>query len=212
MTQSRRQTSPLWLLCSAAFLLVLSSSTTRTEKSSSCSLLPLAQAFVPVTTLLPGRRFQQKLYGTKDTQPKQEAQFEYQELVAQLDEMLSRNIPMTRLTPQKQQELQQYTRAVATKRISSSVPSSDNLQSTSWKLVFSTQSLLATELPADATVGLEFLDASTLNYNLDFGKKTFGLNKLTAKSQYTIDVSACMVSIERFFFFQMSDSQSCHRH
>jgi hypothetical protein len=193
------QRQSLFLAASMMMFLILSTTTTTTTTTNVPVLVvPAAQAFAPI---LPSKiPATSTLSATKKSSspPQQQqaaAQFEYQELVAQLDELQSQKIAFSKLTPTKQQELAQYTRTVATQR-NSPIPLTEMAQAlpgTTWKLLLSTQPLLANDLPADASVVLDILDSQTLSYNLKFSKKTFGLQKISAQSQYTVDVSTILV-------------------
>lgn len=124
------------------------------------------------------------------------ADFEFQEMRAQLNAMQRDKIPSRDLPLDKRQELEQYVAAVVQQR-PSPVALKDVgkvLPDTSWTLGFSTEAATLGDLPRDATVKLDFVDDSHVNYILEFGKKTLGLNRLTAKSTYTVDVSDLSVS------------------
>jgi hypothetical protein len=54
-------------------------------------------------------------------------------------------------------------------------------------MVFSTENAALSDLPADASVTLEFLEGNNVDYSLKFGEKTMGLNSITAKSKWTVD-------------------------
>lgn len=120
------------------------------------------------------------------------ADFEFQEMRAQLDAMKRNKIPSRDLPIDKRQELEQYVQAIVENR-PSPVPLKDVgqvLPGTKWTLGFSTEAATLGDLPRDAEVNLEFLNDSRMNYVLEFSKKTLGLNRLTARSSYTVDVSA----------------------
>lgn len=124
------------------------------------------------------------------------ADFEYQEMRVQLNAMKRDQVPSRDLPLEKRQELESYVSQVATQR-PSSVALQDIghvLSGTKWRLGFSTEAATLGDLPRDADVYLDFLDESKVDYILQFSKKTFGLNRLVAKSSYTVDVSAVPVS------------------
>jgi hypothetical protein len=121
-----------------------------------------------------------------------QADFEYQELKIQLNAMKMQSVVSAQLRPEKKIELEGYVKRVLNRR-PSPIPMYEvgkYLPGTTWKLTFSTQSLVS-DLPKDANISLDFLNDSMLNYNLEF-TKTFGLNKLTARSSYSVDVSKTM--------------------
>ena len=123
--------------------------------------------------------------------PSEIAEFEVQELKIQLNAMVEQDVVCTNLQPEKYKELEQYVERIVQRRPSmiplAQLNRSQVLPGTSWKLIFSTQSLLLSSLPVDTVIGIDFVTENVLNYSLNFGKKVFGLNKLTAKSSYTID-------------------------
>ena len=106
------------------------------------------------------------------------ADFEYQEIRAQLNAMERQQIP---LSQRRQDTLQQYLQTIATLR-PSTIPLRDIhrvLPGTTWKLVLS-----SIVLPCD-TIVLEFdANESRVNYCLEF--KVWGLNRLVAKSNYQV--------------------------
>jgi hypothetical protein len=140
-----------------------------------------------------------QLDADKSTTPKNfaaQAEFEYQELKIYLTAMKEQNVVSQRLRDEKRNELEGYVRKIVTDRRGEGfvVPLhqvGDYLPNTNWRLAFSTQGLTS-ELPKDASIFLKFHDSSTLDYSLAF-TKTFGLNRLTAKSSYTVDVSSAII-------------------
>ena len=120
------------------------------------------------------------------------ADFEFQEMKVHLNAMRRDKVPSRDLPVDKRQELEQYVSQVVTSR-PSPVPLErigDVLPGTKWRLGFSSEAATLGDLPRDADVYLEFVDDAKMNYVLQFSKKTLGLNRLTAKSSYTVDVSA----------------------
>ena len=118
-----------------------------------------------------------------------QADFEYRELNIQLNAMKEQNVVTSQLMPEKRIELEGYVKRILNRR-PSPVPMYEvgkNLPGTQWRLAFSTQSLVS-DLPKDARISLHFLNDNMMNYNLEF-TKTLGLNKLTARSSYSVDVS-----------------------
>jgi hypothetical protein len=117
------------------------------------------------------------------------ADFEYQEMRAILTAMEQRNIQT--LEPIKRAELESYITKVVQQHIPpQQVPplTAQNLVNTKYRLAFSNQKVAATNLPAGASVVLEFLsDGTTLNYRLQFSEKIFGLDNINAKCSYTLD-------------------------
>jgi hypothetical protein len=117
--------------------------------------------------------------------------FAFQEMRVQLDAMKRNKIPSRDLPLDKRQELEQYVNTVVSQR-PSPVALKDIgavLPGTKWRLGFSTEAATLGDLPRDAEVNLEFINNEKMDYVLEFSKKTLGLNRLTAKSSYTVDVS-----------------------
>jgi hypothetical protein len=120
--------------------------------------------------------------------PAPAADFEYQELKIQLNAMKEQNIVSSQLKDPKKLELEGYVKRVLNQRTAIPLDKiAGYLPESKWRLAFTTQSLIS-ELPKDAKIRLEFRDADTLNYSLEFSK-TLGLERLVAKSSYTVDVS-----------------------
>lgn len=127
-----------------------------------------------------------------------QADFEYQELKIQLKAMMQQGVASSQLPPPKKIELEGYVQRILNRRVSPIQlfeiekflgASSSNPPST-WELVFTTQSLVQDSLPKDTKIKFEFVNDKELDYILEF-TKTWGLKRLVAKSQYTIDVSNC---------------------
>jgi hypothetical protein len=68
------------------------------------------------------------------------------------------------------------------------------LPSTRWRLAISTDDAVLQGLPGDANVYLHFLDGATLDYVLEFGPQTLGLDKISAHSGYRVDPANGMVT------------------
>jgi hypothetical protein len=118
------------------------------------------------------------------------ADFEYQELKIQMKAMKEMDVKPSQLDPTKRSELEGYVEQIVSKR-HSTIPLNrlqDALPNTKWRLAFSTEPLMSGSLPRDATIRLNFIDDSTVDYSLDFFK-TLALKRLVAKSTYTVDVS-----------------------
>jgi hypothetical protein len=127
--------------------------------------------------------------------PSETAEFEYQELKVQLEEMQKQDIKSIQLAPEKRQELERYARRIVNRRPSSVLMTEmgKQLPNSKWKLVFTTQAVAA-DLPRDATIVLDFQTATDkLDYCLEFSKKTLGLNRIVAKSSYSVDVSKILL-------------------
>jgi hypothetical protein len=92
------------------------------------------------------------------------------------------------LDPTKRTELEGYVRQVVQKRPSPVALANigPELPASSWRLVFSTEEATFGDLPRDATILLQFLDESNVDYVLQFSGKTLGLNSIKAKSKWTI--------------------------
>lgn len=118
------------------------------------------------------------------------ADFEYRELKIQAGAMVDQDVAAAgQLTTEKIVELEGYAKRVVNRR-PSPVPLYEvgkSLPGTKWRLAFSTQPLVA-GLPKDARISLYFLNGEMMNYSLEF-TKTLGLNKLTARSSYSVDSS-----------------------
>jgi hypothetical protein len=146
-------------------------------------------AFAPAP--LRSSRITQSLAASNNNKNKKIADYEYQEMSAVLDAMDRQNIPSRYLQAEKRDEVEGFVRKVAKerptaiplKRVKEVLPGSE------WKLGFSTESATLGDLPKDAQVRLNFLDDERVDYVLDFSEKTFGLNRLMAKSTYTVDSS-----------------------
>jgi hypothetical protein len=153
-----------------------------------------------------------QLDAAKSTTPKNfaaQAEFEYQELKIYLTAMKDQNVVSQRLRDEKRNELEGYVRKIVTDRRGEGVvvplhQVADYLPNTNWRLAFSTQGLTS-ELPKDASIFLKFHDSSTLDYSLSF-TKTFGLNRLTAKSSYTVDVSSAIILLR---YRNMKEGRYC---
>ena len=61
-----------------------------------------------------------------------------------------------------------------------------------WKLIFSTEETVITNLPKEARIVLDIKDNQNLDYILQFTKRIFALKKLVAKSTYTINDAGVM--------------------
>lgn len=121
--------------------------------------------------------------------PSGTADFEFQEMRVQLDALQKQNLVSRNMDPRARAELEHYVRQVALYR-PSPVEVRDigrALPQTRWKLVFATDTATLGDLPADATVLLNFVDHERVDYILQFSEKTFGLNNLKAKSTYTVN-------------------------
>lgn len=113
--------------------------------------------------------------------------FELQELKAQIDAMKRQGVASRSLPPTKLFELESYARGIIENK-ASPVPLEQvgtRLPKTKWQLVFSTENSALADLPRDANVVLQFLDGTNMDYSLQFGEKTAGLNSITAKSTWT---------------------------
>ena len=113
--------------------------------------------------------------------------FELQELKAQVESIRRQGVASKALPPTKRFELETYAKGVIENK-ASPVPLEQvgtRLAGTKWRLVFSTENAALSSLPSDATVVLDFLDDTNMNYSLIFGEKTAGLNKIVAKSTWT---------------------------
>jgi hypothetical protein len=143
-------------------------------------------AFLPLTT---GRMA--KSSGLLQQQAKQSptGDFELQELKAQVEGMKKAGIASRSLAPTKRFELESYARAIIENK-DSPVGLSEvgqRLPGTKWRLVFSTENASLANLPPDASVYLDFLDESSMEYSLRFSEKTAGLNSIMAESKWTAD-------------------------
>lgn len=153
--------------------------------------------------------------------------FELQELRAQLNTIVEKNILYQSLSDEKREELSNYVKAVVNKsespldvrgRRNSMGPMQfvAGIEGKSWRMVFSTNTDAGrgdAELPYGSTVVLRIgeLDGAkgTLDYVLKFSKQVMGLKELVAKSSCEVDVS-CVLSI-RQSFITCSDVAHIHR-
>jgi hypothetical protein len=129
------------------------------------------------------------LLQAKNSKSVETAEFEFQEMRAQLDGMKRAGVPSRDLNPQKRAELEGYVRQVVRKR-PSPVPLEKigaELPQSTFRLAFSTEGATLGDLPRDATVYLKFLDETNMEYVLQFSEKTFGLNSIKAKSRWVIN-------------------------
>jgi hypothetical protein len=126
--------------------------------------------------------------------PSESAEFEYQELTLVLEEMQKRDIKSLQLEPEKRQELARYASRIVNRRPSSILLTEmgKQLPNSKWKLVFTTQAVNA-DLPSDATIVMDFQTAKQVDYCLEFTEKTLGLNRIVAKSSYSVDVSQVLL-------------------
>jgi hypothetical protein len=118
------------------------------------------------------------------------AEFEYQEMKVLLDALQREKIVLSnRMDPVKANELNRYIeQVVATDRRSAIFP--EELRNTTWKLAYTTMEAL----PPDSTIQFTFHsnDSSTTNegdsiqYQLLFGSKTFGLNAINVHGDWTV--------------------------
>ena len=128
------------------------------------------------------------------------AEFEMQELRAQLAGMKKAGISSSDLADDKRMEIESYVRSVATNCESpialSKLGVGDTMVGT-WRLAFSTEDAALTVLPKEARVFVKICDENgrgKMEYTLKFTKKVFALRSLTAKSYFEISVSVLYVS------------------
>jgi hypothetical protein len=121
------------------------------------------------------------------------AEFELQEVKAQLNAMVKQGIRPKMLNNEKRNELESYIQAVLRSK-PSPIPLktlADNGASTlhgNWTLVFSSENEGLGDLPRDATVEIIMLPNFKCEYKILFAK-TLGMKSLTAKSSYIVDSS-----------------------
>lgn len=133
------------------------------------------------------------------------AEFEIQELRAQLNSMRKNGISSASLSFDKRMEIESYVRSVAT-RCDSPIPLTqlgvgDTMVGT-WRLAFSTEDAALNVLPKEARVFIKIYDPNgrgKLGYTLKFTKRVFALRSLTAKSYFEISVSTHISSIFHAF-------------
>lgn len=115
------------------------------------------------------------------------AGFEYQEMRAILEAMETQNVPSRYLQPDKRAEIAGYARTVALCESPISLEDiEEELPGTNWRLGFSTETAVLGDLPSDADVLMKFHDRTNLDYCLEFTEKTFGLERIVAKSKYSV--------------------------
>jgi hypothetical protein len=139
------------------------------------------------------------------------AEFEYQEMKIRLDDMRRAGIGPRDLSAASRRELLGYVRRVVAQRRRRRTWAAEDdddggggssgaastmamaLPGSEWRLVFSSEgeeeggggvAVVGDSLPRDSTVVLRFVDAHRLDYVLKFGKKTLGLDNLTARSRW----------------------------
>lgn len=117
-------------------------------------------------------------------------EFEMQEMKFQLRGMLKKGIPSRALLPEKREELASYVRATAM-RVPSPVPPGKLAEpgklNGTWRLAFSTEAATLGDLPREANVLIRFKDDRKVDYVLEFTKKVWGLEGITAASDYMVD-------------------------
>uniref|UniRef100_A0A7S1BFR2 Plastid lipid-associated protein/fibrillin conserved domain-containing protein n=1 Tax=Corethron hystrix TaxID=216773 RepID=A0A7S1BFR2_9STRA len=149
-----------------------------------------------------------------------QAQFEMQELRANLNSIVGQDIPPILIPDLKREELMTYLGAIlsdfhtrfdnvdergwrgvvydammGTHRAPNSVgfggvkARAETLAGSTWKLAFSTEGTVLSQLPKGANVFIDFLNEKNLEYKLVFDTKGswFALNNLVAKSSYAVD-------------------------
>jgi hypothetical protein len=119
------------------------------------------------------------------------AEFEYQEMKIQLNALARAGITSPKgVNPINRNEIVAYAKQVVAKSRPSLVdPSqlSSFLPSTKWRLALSTDDAVLQGLPGGANVYLGFVDDVTMEYVLEFGPQTLGLDKIAAHSRYSVD-------------------------
>ena len=140
---------------------------------------------------------------SKQNQPPR-AEFEYQELRAQLTTMLKQKIRPKMLAAEKREELESYLTKILLNR-----PSPIPLKSLGddrakvlygkWILIFSSEAATLGDLPRDATVELVLREDFKCDYKLTFAK-TLGLKSITAKSTYMVDSSPVNPGLVTFVY------------
>jgi hypothetical protein len=142
------------------------------------------------------------LLQAKNSKSFETAEFEFQEMRAQLDGMKRAGVPSRDLDPTKRAELEGYVRQVVRKRPSPVALEKigPELPQSTWRLAFSTEGATLGDLPRDATVYLKFLDETIMDYVLQFSEKTFGLNSIKAKSRWVINEGATDTGLVTFVY------------
>ena len=184
---------------SEAFVPTISSATTHARKGTTTTGITTNKATTPgagggglVAAASRTTRLENAARQTPD------AEFEYQEMRAQVEAMDKQGVTARRLSPTKRFEIEAYVREVATTR-PSPVPMREigrTLPGTTWKLVFSTDNAILGDLPSGADVVLDFEEEGPkVDYTLSFSEKTLGLNRLVAKSTYSTDPSGVVTFV-----------------
>lgn len=131
---------------------------------------------------------------------KQNAEFEIQELRAQLNTISKSGITPRNLSTEKKEELGTYLRTVL-QTSSSTIPlyslgnDDARILHGTWRMGFSTSSdeddtnSNLQGLPKEAGVLITFYPGNKCDYILSFSKRVLGLDKLIAKSTYAVDCS-----------------------
>ena len=117
------------------------------------------------------------------------------------------------MDPEKRRELEGYVQTVVRANQQKSLPLQDigraivgrGSGGSEWKLMFSSSDAVLESLPNDATILMKIHDQETMDYTLQFSKKTLGLDSLTAKCHYKFDVrgnkySLCVCAVCLYAF------------
>jgi len=141
-----------------------------------------------------GQRQPTNVFASKSNQNTAKAEFELQELRAQLDAMKKAQVTAQNTRPEKRQELTDYLLAVVSQQ-SSPIPlkriADDGAAALhgKWRLAFSTNDNTLAELPFESTAFLNIQPDYTCDYILSFSKRVMGLNGITAKCTYYVETS-----------------------
>ncbi|KAL7565709.1 hypothetical protein ACA910_005404 [Epithemia clementina (nom. ined.)] len=134
---------------------------------------------------------------TKGAKPPAPAEFEYQELRAQMQGMQRAGVASTDLTAAQHVDLESYVQAIVQKRRNNNSNNNNSLSlrdlaqhlpQTTWRLSYSTPGFAsASGLPRQATLYVEFVNAQQAYYRLQFDKgQVFGLNNIQAKCSWSV--------------------------
>ena len=122
-----------------------------------------------------------------------------------LDAMEAQDVPSRYLQKEQREIIENLVRKVVKER-PSAVPLKaiqQTLPGSQWKLRFSTETATLSDLPKDANVKLHFLNDKQLYYILEFSAKTLGLQRLVAKSSYSVDSTDTNPGLVTFVYDQI---------
>lgn len=141
--------------------------------------------------ITPNWRIKGKVSYLHATSPK--AEFELQEIKAQLNAMLKQGIRPKMLDESKRNEVESYLQSILRLRpstipLKSLADNEASLLHGKWTMAFSSENEGVGGLPRDATVEINIQPNYKCDYKITYSK-TLGMKSLTAKSSYIVDSS-----------------------